>query len=238
MIPFTSHAYQIEQLLASIVASHELHAQWLNTLSFLENCGARKIAACEHPTLVKEEMLKHAAEEFRHAHHLKGQIERVSSNLMDTYSLSFILGGTATLHYLSALDLKASRYLKALGFSKHSLKEAAYLLVTYAIEFRAEELYPIYDAVLRKIGSRVAVRSILLEEKEHLDEMREGLKQLPSGLTHAAYVCAIESTLCKKWLDSIELYIPKDAKSTSGPLAITVRRLDSSIHDNFRDFRV
>ena len=52
------------------------HAKWLNTLSFLENCGARKIAACEHPTLVKEEMLKHAAEEFRHAHHLKRQIDK------------------------------------------------------------------------------------------------------------------------------------------------------------------
>jgi hypothetical protein len=203
MTSFASHAYQIEQLLTPVVASNELHAKWLNTLSFLENCGARKIAACEHPTLVKEEMLKHAAEEFRHAHHLKRQIERVSSNSMDTYSLSFMLGGTATLHYLTALDLKASRYLKTLGLSKHSIKEAAYLLVTYAIELRAEELYPIYDAVLRKAGSRVAVKSILLEEKEHLAEMKEGLKQLPSGFTHAAHICAIESSLCKAWLDEI-----------------------------------
>lgn len=203
MTSFTSHAYQIEQLLTTIVASNQLHAKWLNTLSFLENCGARKIAACEHPTLVKEEMLKHAAEEFRHAHHLKRQIERVSSNSMDTYSLSFMFGGTATLHYLTALDLKASRYLKNLGLSKHSIKEAAYLLVTYAIELRAEELYPIYDTVLRKAGSRVAVKSILLEEKEHLNEMKEGLKQLPSGFAHAEYVCAIESNLCKAWLDEV-----------------------------------
>jgi hypothetical protein len=204
MTSFTSNAYQLEQLLTTIVASNELHAKWLNTLSFLENCGARKIAACEHPTLVKEEMLKHAAEEFRHAHHLKRQIERIFSNPMTTYSLSFMLGGTATLHYLTALDLKASRYLKALGLSKHSIKEAAYLLVTYAIELRAEELYPVYDRVLRKAGSRVAVKSILLEEKEHLDEMKEGLKQLHSGFTHAEHVCAIESNLCKKWLDAIE----------------------------------
>ncbi len=204
MASFISNAYQIEQLLTTIVSSNELHAKWLNTLSFLENCGARKIAACEHPTLVKEEMLKHTAEEFRHAHHLKRQIERVSSKSMDTYSLSFMLGGTATLHYLTALDLKASRYLKTLGLSKHFIKEVAYLLVTYAIELRAEELYPIYDVVLRKAGSRVAVKSILLEEKEHLDEMKEGLKQLPSGFKHAEHVCAIESNLCKKWLDAIE----------------------------------
>lgn len=203
MTSFISFAKQIEKLLTTIVASNELHAKWLNTLSFLENCGARKIAACEHPTLVKEEMLKHAAEEFRHAHHLKRQIEKISSNSLDTYSLSFILGGTATLHYLTALDSKASRYLKALGLSKHSIKEAAYLLVTYAVELRAEELYPIYDKVLRKAGSRVAVKSILLEEKEHLDEMKEGLKQFPSGFTHAAHICSLESNLCKLWLDEV-----------------------------------
>lgn len=204
MTAFISFAKQIEPLLTFIVDSNELHAKWLNTLSFLENCGARKIAACEHPTLVKEEMLKHAAEEFRHAHHLKRQIERVSSNQTDTYALSLMLGGTATLHYLTALDLTVSRYLKAFGLSKHSIKEAAYLLVTYAIELRAEELYPIYDRVLRKAGSRVAVKSILLEEKEHLDEMKEGLKQFPSGFIHAEYVCAIESNLCKQWLNAIE----------------------------------
>lgn len=203
MTSFTSFANQIEQLLTTMVDSNELHAKWLNTLSFLENCGARKIAACEHPTLVKEEMLKHAAEEFRHAHHLKRQIERIWSKPMDTYSLSFMLGGRATLHYLTALDLKASRYLKTLDLPKHSIREAAYLFVTYAIELRAEELYPIYDSVLRKAGSRVAVKSILLEEKEHLDEMKEGLKQLSSGFIHAAHVCGIESDLCKVWLDGV-----------------------------------
>lgn len=207
MSSFTSFNKQIEQLLTTIVNSNELHAKWLNTLSFLENCGARKIAACEHPTLVKEEMLKHAAEEFRHAHYLKRQIERVSSNRMETYSLSLMLGGSATLHYLTALDLNASRYLKGLDLPKHSIKEASYLLVTYAIELRAAELYPIYDAILRKAGSRVAVKSILLEEKEHLAEMKEGLHQLSSGFIHAKHVCAIESNLCKKWLDAIKLYI-------------------------------
>ncbi len=95
-------------------------------------------------------MLKHASEEFRHALHLKRQIERVSSDPMDDYSISFILQGSETLHYLATLDLKASRYLKNLGLSKYAIKEAAYLLVTYAIELRAEELYPIYDAFFAK----------------------------------------------------------------------------------------
>ena len=65
---FVSFEKELKELIGSIVKSSSLHGLWINTLSYLENCGARMIAACEHPTLVKEEMLKHAAEEFRHAH--------------------------------------------------------------------------------------------------------------------------------------------------------------------------
>ena len=192
MTSFMSFAEPIKKLLTRVVASHETHAKWLNTLSYLENCGARKIAACEHPTLVKEEMLKHAAEEFRHAHHLKRQIQKVSPKPMDTYSLALMLGGIASLQYLTLLDLKASRYLKRAGLTQTAIKEAAYLLVTYAIELRADELYRIYDDVLKNAGS-----------KEHLNEMIEGLHQLPSGFVHAEQICAFEGDLCKKWILSI-----------------------------------
>jgi hypothetical protein len=189
----------LHQLLPGILASPPLHAKWLNTLSYLENCGARMIAACEHPTQVEEEVLKHAAEEFRHAHYLKQQIERVCPTPLPNYSLPYLLGGTASLHYLRALDLHTSRYL-----TTHKLPTTlAYLLVTYAIELRAEELYPLYDALLRQAGSRVTVKSILLEEKEHLNEMREGLSQIPSGFTHAAHICSLEATLYAKWLSSL-----------------------------------
>lgn len=189
---------KIKPLLETIVASDVLHAKWLNTLSYLENCGARKIAACEHPTLVKEEMLKHAAEEFRHAHYLKRQIQRLSCDL-DTYSLANMLGGTATLHYLNRLDLQTSRYLK-----EHNVHiSAAYLLVTYAIELRAAELYPLYHEVLRNVDSLITVKSILLEEEEHLHEMEEGLKKLPRGFEHAKQICAIESALYRDWIEAI-----------------------------------
>lgn len=202
---FISLADQIKALLTIIVRSNERHAKWLNTLSFLENCGARKIAACEHPTLVKEEMLKHAAEEFRHAHYLKRQLERISSNKMPDYSDTSILGGSSTLHYLNLLDLQTCKYLKTMGCSGPNLKEAAYLLVTYAIELRAGEIYPIYEEILRKTGLRVTVKSILLEEEEHLKEMEAGLQLLPSGFLHAKNICQIEGALCKNWLQTISV---------------------------------
>lgn len=196
-----SHEKDFEAILTKIIHSSDLHAKWLNTLSYLENCGARKIAACENPTHVKEEMLKHAAEEFRHAHYLKRQIKRVSNAALTNYSLKNILGGTASLHYLNALDLQTSRYLSLYLPSK--MKGASYLLVTYAIELRAGQLYPLYDQLLRGNQSKVTVKSIILEEEEHLKEMEEGLNQLPSGFTHAQYICSIEQKLWKKWVSAL-----------------------------------
>lgn len=151
MKAFISFATTIKKIIQKIVATDNLHAKWINTLSYLENCGARKIAACEHPTLVKEEMLKHAAEEFRHAHYLKRQIEKISTTPMDSYALFFILGEISTLHYLSCLDLKISRYLKKRGLSKSKIKEMTYLLVTYAIEFKSRRtLYNLSGYFIQK----------------------------------------------------------------------------------------
>ncbi len=192
-------------LLIKIVQNDILHAKWLNTLSYLENCGARKIAACEHPTLVKEEMLKHASEEFRHCHYLKWQIKRVSLSFFPNYCPSSILGGITTLQYLNKLDLFISRFLiKECMLDKRSVKKIAYLLVTYAIEVRAQKFYPIYEAVLRKHRSKVHVKSILLEEEEHLDEMQEGIKKLKLGKRYATHACLIEEVLFNNWIYSIE----------------------------------
>lgn len=194
----------LQQVMSCIIEDDLLHAKWLNTLSYLENCGARKIAACEHPTQVKEEMLKHAAEEFRHAHHLKRQIEKISSIPMRTYAPEFILGGINTVHYLDWLDLKTSRFLAStVGLSKHSVWEFAYLLVTYAIELRAEELYTLYDECLRKQGSKVIIKALLLEEKEHLNEMRNSLEKLPGGTEYAVQVCLYEEEIFSNWIKNI-----------------------------------
>lgn len=201
---FISFEKPLRHMLQKIISDDLLHAKWLNTLSYLENCGARQIAACEHPTLVREEMLKHAAEEFRHAYYLKRQMERVTAVPMENYASDYLLGDVTTLQYLKSLNVKVSRYLLNNGVSNDDLKSAAYLLVTYAIEMRAGELYGIYDELLRESTSKVSVRSIIFEEKEHLNEMKEGLGLLPSGFAHAAKAMLIEGNLCSKWICKLE----------------------------------
>lgn len=198
----------LKELLYKIVSCNTLHAKWLNTLSYFENCGARKIAACEHPTLVKEEMLKHAAEEFRHAHYLKRQITKISLPL-ETYTT--LLGGVSALHYLRALDCRISRELKRAGLD---VKRGAYLLVTYVIELRALELYTAYDAILREIGSKVTVRSILFEEKEHLREMQEGINPAYSDLIERAL--NIETGLYHQLLKTIYYSLPPSLQDPLG----------------------
>lgn len=190
-----------EPLLSIIISHPLLHGKWLNTLSYLENCGARKIAGCEHPTKVKREMLKHASEEFRHAYHLKQQIVKVWPSGFETYNTDSILGKIKSLHYLQSLDIQTCRYLKiAMGIdSSNKIKLYSYLLVTYAIEIRASQLYPLYHQYLKKSSSKVSVKSIILEEEEHLNEMRREIDLLPQGDSLSQYVCLLENQIFEDW---------------------------------------
>jgi hypothetical protein len=201
---FISFKKEMERFLNAIVQNPILHGLWLNTLSYLENCGARKIASCEHPTAVKEEMLKHASEEFRHAFYLKKQLSRIDQSYED-YRRSSLLGGWAAYHYLNALDLAVSRYLRILQLDSLEIKQLAYLLVTYAIELRAAELYPVYHTILKSHASKIKVQSIVFEEQEHLQEMEEELSHIPAAPLYVKSVCEFEAHLFEKWLDQINI---------------------------------
>uniref|UniRef100_UPI0039837127 hypothetical protein n=1 Tax=Daejeonella sp. TaxID=2805397 RepID=UPI0039837127 len=195
-----------KQLLKGIVADTEKHAKWLNTLSLMENTGARKISASEHKTEVTLIILKHAAEEHRHAFYLKKQISKLGSGFCPNYSDEYLLATKDSRYYLNMLDVQVCKYLKSeLMLSGNDLKFAAYLLVTYAIEVRADELYPVYQDVLDSAGSKVNVKSIILEEEGHLEEMLVQLKNFsPEWERHADKAVEFESELFGKWLVGLE----------------------------------
>src|ERR1700712_3909519 len=103
---------ELNTLLSKIIADNQLHARWLNTLSLMENTGARKISASEDPLTVTYIILKHAAEEHRHAFYLKKQIEKTGCNDCPTYAAEFLLAPVYSKYYLNQLDIQVSRYLK------------------------------------------------------------------------------------------------------------------------------
>ena len=195
-----------KQLLSEIVTDTGKHAKWLNTLSLMENTGARKISASEHKTDVTLIILKHAAEEHRHAFYLKKQIAKLGSGLCLNYTDVYLLAPHHSRYYLNMLDVMVCKYLKSeLNLTGNDLKFAAYLLVTYAIEVRADELYPIYQDVLDTTGSKVNVKSIILEEEGHLEEMLIQLKNFSSDWEkHAAKAVEFEGGLFRKWLVGLE----------------------------------
>lgn len=183
-----------------------MHARWLNTLSLMENTGARKISASEDTVNVTYIILKHAAEEHRHAFYLKKQIEKVGEGACPTYARQFLLAPAQSKYYLNQLDVEVCRYLKKeLNLSGSELRFAAYLLVTYAIEVRADELYPVYQEALDNAGSKVNVKSIILEEEGHLEEMINQLKTFsPDWQQHADKAVVIETALFNNWLVGLE----------------------------------
>jgi len=195
----------MKAILEQIVADAILHAKWLNTLSFMENAGARKISACEDPLNTDLIQLKHAAEEHRHAYYLKKQIGKLGIEGFEFYNESSLIGGKASVQYLHRLDVKTSRYLKEqFNLTGQELRYAAYLFVTYAIEVRADELYPIYQEVLTSVGSKVIVKSIILEEEGHLEEMISQLKGFdPKWEAHAEHVLQIEAALFHHWIAEV-----------------------------------
>ncbi len=197
---------KLQEIFRNIIADDTLHAKFLNTLSLMENTGARKISASEHKTKVSYLILKHACEEARHAFYLKKQISKVA-DLIDfpTYENQFLIAPFASYTYLALLDIHVCRYLKkTLKLSGEDLKYAAYLLVTYAIEVRADELYPIYQETLDEAKSKVNVKSIIVEEEGHLEEMIAQLKAFsPEWKNHATQALAIEKNLFETWVNEL-----------------------------------
>jgi hypothetical protein len=200
---------EFNKLLSTIINNNKLHARWLNTLSLMENTGARKISASEDPETVTYIILKHAAEEHRHAFYLKKQIEKIRLENCPTYANDYLIAPKSSKYYLNQLDVDVCRYLKKeLGLKGKELRFAAYLLVTYAIEVRADELYPVYQDELEKVSSKVNVKSIILEEEGHLEEMINQLKNFsPNWEFHANKAVEMESLLFTQWVNQLNAEI-------------------------------
>ena len=200
----------VKPLIEKITKDPIAHAKWLNTLSYMENTGAKKISKFESKTNVSLLILKHAAEEHRHAYYLKKQISKLSPTGFENYDDTWLISPKTSKYYLDMLDVWVSKYIKkTLGLSGYELKWASYLLVTYAIEVRADELYPIYQEILTASQSKIQVKSIIVEEVGHLNEMTTQLAEFsPQWETHAAVACDLENKLFQAWIQSLTQLYP------------------------------
>lgn len=197
---------ELKQILEQIVLNPNLHARFLNTLSYMENVGARKISKFESRGSANLMVLKHAAEEHRHAYFLKKQLYKLVNEGFETYEDEHLLCPKVSSQYLDYLDVRVCQYVKKeLNLQGSDLKWLAYLLVTYAIEVRADELYPIYQQVLTETDQKVHVKSIIVEEEGHLEEMIQQLSNYSLTWERLGRQArAIESSLFEAWTAAIE----------------------------------
>lgn len=195
----------LAEKLSHIVRDPYTHAKFLNTLAFMENAGARKISKFEHKTSVSLLILKHAAEEHRHAYYLKKQIGKLGQAGFESFEDRYLIAPKESRYYLDLLDVHVCKYVKThFGLSGYALKWAAYLFVTYAIEVRADELYPIYQNILHTTASKIQVKSIIVEEEGHLEEMISQLQSFaPDWEIHAQAAIQLESALFAHWVNAL-----------------------------------
>src|SRR5438874_2336608 len=92
--------------LRALCADAGIHARFLNTLSLLEHLGSRKIMLAR--VEVRDgALLKHLAEETRHAFFFKRAAEKLARNALD-YSPESTLAGAAARFYMDRLDVRVS----------------------------------------------------------------------------------------------------------------------------------
>ena len=115
---------------------------------------------------------------------LKQQIHRLKVPYLHDYRLSFLIGGMHAYHYMDRLDIAICRLLREKGYEKNDRSSLSYLLVTYAIEKRAEDVYSSYDHVLKQAQSPVRITSILLEERS---ASQKSQKSCRFGLRHLLF---------------------------------------------------
>jgi hypothetical protein len=203
--PRIDASLRLHEILSRIVPHADLHARLLNTLSYMEHIGATKIAKTQSGPKATFISLKHAAEEARHAFYLKKLSLKVAPDACPDYDFAYLMAPLASRQYLYRLDIAASRLAKSAGLHGRALSDLAYLLVTYAIEVRADALYPVYEDLLENHAARISLATIIAEEEGHLAEMQAALAAYPPHLqVLVGDICALEEELFTGWIGALE----------------------------------
>ena len=149
------------RILEKVVSDKNLHSRWLNTLSYLEYIGTRKMLKSLPAHILSKAFLDHIHEEARHSLFFKNLAQKVAQK-----NLSFkdheLLAPQEGSDYFQQVD----HYSVKFSFSNPVIN---YLYTTYTLEQRALSFYFLYDEMLKRKGFSFSLQSVLNDEKAHLD---------------------------------------------------------------------
>ncbi len=198
--------YKLETNLKAILGSPSLHGRFLNTLSYLEYIGFRKIVKSQQAESLTLAILAHANEEGRHALLLKKLALRVGGEALSTYRAETLLCGREAEEYLQSLDAEAQLLAEPLLLPPAEQARFVYAYVTWLVEERALQVYGAYMKVAESMGLPTHFSGLLKEEDAHLREVKAQIFSNDlEGEKNRAALQRLEAGLYQKFLDSLSL---------------------------------
>ena len=155
-------------LLEEITSDDSIHARFLNTLSYMEYLGSRKMIKSLPSSILDKTFLDHINEETRHSLILKNLAQKLAKKNMG-FKEEELIAGESAKNYFKEVDYYSFKF----SFDNPILN---YLYTTYSVEQRAVAFYSIYNEVLRKKGFSFSLSSILDDELGHLDSVLNEIK--------------------------------------------------------------
>jgi hypothetical protein len=168
----------IPQLLTAVIQDSRLHARFLNSLSYLEYRGARKIARALRTEDIDDDVLTHAMEEMGHALCFKKLAIKVGGEEFRLYRSPTLLAEEAIKHYFFALDQGVETMLAGLPNLSISARKRVYYFVTWLIEVRAVAVYRDYQRLLQQFGQSLSLKPILADEAGHLADVESAIAKI------------------------------------------------------------
>ncbi len=133
----------LENLIGIVAKDPRLHARWLNTFSFLEYIGFRKIVKSQRAEMLNSTILGHALEEGRHALRLKKLAIHIGGRDFENYAPELMICGEEAEDYFQSLDHDCEAQF--MDRSEKDRAKLTYHYVTWLIERRALDVYAVYQ---------------------------------------------------------------------------------------------
>ncbi|MDQ6702663.1 MAG: hypothetical protein M3Z96_05945 [Pseudomonadota bacterium] len=201
---------RLENLIGVVVADPALHARWLNTFSYLEYVGFRKIVKSQRAEVLTAAILGHACEEGRHALGLKRLAIKLGGAQFDSYAPEVLLCGEEAEAYFQDLDKACDEAFA--GRSEAARGKLTYCYVTWLVERRALDVYQIYKRALGESEIARKLGGLLAEEAKHLADVEAVLHTGdPEFSTRSKEFEAVEAALYQNFVDALTRTFARDA---------------------------
>ena len=158
------------KILETVTSDKNLHFRFLNTLSYLEYLGTRKMLKSLPAPLLNKVFLDHINEESRHSLFLKTIAQKLAGKNLGFKETELIAGSKASQYFK-----EVEHYTLKFSFSNPVLSD---LYTTYAIEQRALIFYSLYNDILKKKSFHFSMQSILNDEADHLDHVLKTVQKI------------------------------------------------------------